>query len=287
MTRSTLRRTTAAAVTVAALGALAACGGGGGSEDGGDDEPTTAESSSAASDDADAEGSEDPAATPDPEGTAEDSGEEIGPSEFIDVYLDAMDEATTATLTMAFGGTASVEGTGEADFTTTPPSMRMVIDDESTGQQQEMIIVDGIMYLGLSPDRFIEYDLSDPNSPLGTDLTDQLDPSAMAEVFEEGITAASYLGDEDVDGESMEHYRVTLDSSALIDEADLPSGTPTDTIGDELTFDLWFDDDGNFRRQEAALGGGAGGVEITYDNWGEPVDITKPPESKITRIPNG
>jgi hypothetical protein len=130
----------------------------------------------------------------------------------------------------------------------------------------------------------MEYDLSDPNSPLGSDLTDQLDPSAMADVFERGITASSYLGKEDVDGESMEHYRVTLDSSALIDEADLPSGAP-DALGDELTFDLWFDDDGNFRRQEATLGSAGGGVELTYDNWGEPVDIKKPPESQITKIP--
>ena len=281
MNRSTLRRTTAAAVAVLALGALVACGG----DDGGDEETSSAESSSAAGEDPeDAEESED---ADDEDSGDEDSGEEIGPSEFIDVYLDAMDKATTATLTMAFGGTASVEGTGEADFTTTPPSMHMVINDESSGQKQEMIIVDGVMYLSLSPDRFVEYDLSDPNSPLGTDLTDQLDPSTMAEVFEDGITAASYLGEDDMDGESMEHYRVTLDSSALIDEADLPSGAPTDTISDELTFDLWFDDDGNFRRQEATLGPGSGGVELTYDNWGEPVHIKKPRESQITRIPNG
>ncbi len=292
MTRSTLRSTSAAAVAVLALGALVACGD---DDGGGDDTSSSAESGSSASESADAEESEaseeseSASASEDSQEGAdeEDSGDDITANEFMDVYLDAMDRATTASLTMTFGGSDSIEGTGEADFTTSPPSMHLVIGDESTDQNQEMIIVDGIMYLGLSPKRFIEYDLSDPNSPLGTDLTDQLDPSAMAEVFEKGITKASYLGEEDVDGESMEHYRVTLDSSALIDEKDLPSGAPTDALGDELTFDLWFDDDGNFRRQEASLGESGGGVELSYDNWGEPVDIKAPPKSQITKIPNG
>jgi hypothetical protein len=270
MTRSKLRRSGAAAVAVLALASLTACGS--------DDERSGAGSSTSG----DSSDGGDPAASGSPE-PADDAGEEIDGGEFIDLYLAAMDRATTATLEMSVGGTASVTGTGAADFTTIPPSMRLTITDPSTGQDQRMIIADGVMYLGLQPKKYLAYDLSDPESPLGTDLTDQLDPSAMADVFEEGITRATDLGEEDVEGEPMEHYRVLLDSAALLGRAGLPEDAGA-AVPDEVTFDLWFDDDGNFRRQEAALGT-AGTVELRYDNWGEPVDIEAPPRAQVAELP--
>ena len=282
MTRSTLRRTAAAAAAVLALTSLAACGGG--SDDDKSSNDAGSGSGSEPSDGASAD-SGDESDAPDDDATEEDAGDPIEKSEFIDLYLDAMDKATTATMKMNFGGAVAIEGTGSADFSTTPPSMKLSISDPSTGQDQEMILVDGIMYLALKPKKYIEFDLSDPNSPLGSGLTEQLDPTAMAEVFEKGITASAYIGEEDVDGESMEHYRVTLDSASLLDEADLPSDAPTDAIADEITFDMWFDDDGNFRRQEASLGVTGGTVELSYDNWGDPVSIKAPPESQITKLP--
>lgn len=288
MTRSTLRRSAAAAAAVLAFTSLAACGG----SDDGDGDNSSEEagtgsgsepSDGTASDEADAGDETD--APGDDETDEEDAGDPIEKSEFIDLYLAAMDKATTATMTMSFGGSVSIEGTGSADFSTTPPAMKLSITDPTTGQKQEMIVVDGIMYLGLQPNKYIEYDLSDPNSPLGTSLTEQLDPTAMADVFEEGITESAYIGEDEIDGETMEHYRVKLDSKALLDEAELPSGAPTDAVADELTFDMWFDDAGNFRRQEASLGVTGGSVELNYDNWGDPVDIVAPPKSQITKLP--
>ncbi len=290
MTRSTLRRTAAAAAALLALTSLAACGG---SDDGGDDNTSSDEagtgsgsepSDGSSADEAGDEGDESDAPGDD-KTEDEDQGDPIEKSEFIDLYLDAMDKATTATMTMSFGGSVSIEGTGSADFSTTPPAMKLSISDPSTGQEQEMIVIDGIMYLGLQPNKYIQYDLNDPNSPLGTSLTDQLDPTAMAEVFEEGIIESAYIGEDDIDGESMEHYRVKLDSKALLDSAELPSGAPSDAVADEITFNMWFDDEGNFRRQEASLGVTGGSVELNYDNWGDPVSIKAPPKSQITKLP--
>lgn len=300
MTRSTLRRASAAAVAVLALASLAACGG----DDDGDGDETSAESSESASDDAsddpdasettdDAEESEDPeeseatddpGATDDPE-AEEEVGDEIEPDEFIDTYREAMDNATTTKLKLSFEGTAGVMGRGAADFTTTPPSMSLVISDPGTGQDQKMVIVDGKAYLGLAPKQYIEYDLSDPNSPLGS-LTDQLDPRAMIETFEEGLTRTAYVGEEDVAGEQMDHYAVTVDGKALLGDAEIP-GASSSAAGEQVTIDLWFDQDGMIRRQAMNLGAAGGTVELSYDSWGEPVDITAPPESQITRLPNG
>ena len=271
MNRSTLRRSASAAVAVLALSSLAACGGD--DEGNGEGEATSSESS-ATGDAVDPDGSET---------DADDAGEEIETDEFLDVYIAAMDQATTANLTMSFADTAGFEGSGSADFTTTPPSMDLVVGDSGAGPEQRMVVVGGKAYLGIADGQYVEYDLSDPNSPLGG-LTDQLDPKAMVEVFEKGITRSAYVGEETVDGESMEHYALTLDASAMLDGVELPPGAP-DPEGEKVDFDVWFDEEGMVRRQEVGLGGAVGNVRLTYDDWGAPVDIKAPPESQIRRPP--
>lgn len=282
MTRSTLRRTSAAAVAALALSSLASCGG---DSDGDGDEPSSAETSSSSTDEPSESDGAEPSDSEDKSDDAEAGGEEISTDEFVGIYLVAMDQATTATFEMNFGGGMAVKGEGVADFSESPPAMKLNMIDATTKQKQEVIIVDGIMYLRLPDTSYIKYDLNDPNGLLGSDLTDQLDPAAMAEVFEKGITAASYVGEDDVDGEAMEHYRVELDAKALLDGAKLPKGAASDAVAEEVTFDIWFDDDGYFRRQEADLGASAGTVALSYDNWGEPVSIEAPPTSKITELP--
>lgn len=281
MTRTTLRRTTAAAVTLLALASLVACGG---DDDGGKNGSSSEAGTGSGSEPGDGtsgEASGDTSEGSDPF----DEGDPIEPVDFVDRYLEAMNLATTATLSMNFGGTAAVQGTGSADFSTTPPSMELTITDAGTGQDQRVIIVDGKMYLGLEPKKFIFYDLKDEDNLLGTDLTDQLDPRAMADVFRDGVTRASYLGEEDVDGESLEHYLVLLDSASVIGDADLPSDAPTDGVAEAITIEVWFDDDGLLRRQEATLGPTGDAVELTYDNWGVKVDITAPPKAQIVQLP--
>lgn len=289
MTRSTLRRSSAAAVAVLALASLAACGG----DDGGDDDASSesSESTSAdvtdaasddASDDASDEGSDDASdsASPDVEDPGApdlNEGEEVEPSEFIERYAAALDQATTARLVLSFGGENPVKGKGAADFTTTPPSMHLIMKDATIGQEQRMILVDGVMYLGLEKKKYLAYDLNDPNSPLGTDMINQLDPSSMSDVFEEGMTASRFIGEEEKQGESMDHYRVAVDAADFF--SDTPAGASN------VTFDIWFDDEGFLRVQEAGLGAGSGSVQLSYEDWGSPVDIKAPPESQVSQLP--
>lgn len=278
MTRSTLRRATAATVTVLALASLAACG-----DDDADPSSSEAGSSDGPSDGSEGAETDDPGDAPEDAG-ADDAGEEIEASEFVDVFRTAMDGATSATFEMAIGGSGGPMGKGAADFSTSPPTMQLVFSDPASGQDQTILLVDGVLYLGMGPKQFVEYDLTDPNSPVGAELVEQFDPTSMADTFQEGITSAAYLGEEDVDGEPMEHYRVTLDATSLVDEADLPGGTPSEA-SEDVTFDLWFDGEGMLRRQTAGFGATGGGVEQSFDNWGEPVDIQAPPKSQITQLP--
>lgn len=280
MNRSILRRTSAAAATVLALGSLAACGS--------DDDPSADPSASESSESGEATTPSEDATeeTEDPAPNTAPAGDEIDPSEFLDVYAQALDDATSAKVTITIQGSLPVSGSGVADYSTTPPSMQIVMNDTSTGQDQEMVMVDGILYIELSPDRFVKYDLDDPAGPLGAGFGDFLDPRSMVDLLEEGVTGATYVGEEDVDGESMEHYTVTLDPSALTSELELPSGAPTDAVPESLTFEIWVDEDGLLRRQLTGEAGSPGSVEQRFDDWGEPVTITAPPASQVTELPN-
>ena len=278
--RTTWRRTSVAAVAVLALSPLAAC------ED--DASPAKAgDGSSASADGTESSGSADPTASETPESTDESSaavsaGESMEPSAFVDLYAAAFEKATTTEISMKFGGALELTATGAADFSKNPPEMQIAMSDPSTGQDMAMVLSEGSMYVQMAPKQFVRYDLDDPTGPLAG-VSDQMDPRQLIDTFEKGVSSATYVGTEQVDGEEMERYAVIIDTAAMLEGSDVPEGAAPG----EASFDLWFDGDGLFRRMKGDLGAESGTFEATYDNWGEPVSIKTPPKSQIVELPNG
>lgn len=274
------RRTSAAAVAVLTLGAsLAACGS--------DDEPAASKDSTSESADAsgspEATESADPSAEPSDEDSPVDAaaGDEIDTDDFVDIFAAAFEKATTTRMTMTFKGAMRMSAEGVADFSTSPPEMAFRMDNPSTGGDLAMVLSGGSMYVQVAPKQFARYDLSDPTGPVAG-LTDQLDPSALVDTFAKALTSATYVGEEDVSGEAMDHYRVGIDTATMLEDSDVPPDTAG--LEGESTFELWFDGEGLFRRMKADLGPTAGSFEASYDDWGAPVTITKPPKSQVMEM---
>lgn len=280
MSRSQLRRTSVAAVLLIAVASLTGCGGGTSKADDSSDPSTSASSTPTEST------SSEPTAGDTP--TVSTGGEEIDPSRFIDVYTAALDQATTAHIAMSFqGGPLASTLDGDADFSTSPPSLRMTIPDPTTGKEQEFVIVDGSMYIEVTKGKYLKTDLK--NSPIGTG-TDFLDPSSVIATLAKGITGATYFGSEDIDGEALDHYNIVVDAKTLLDSfaagqsggQEIPSGA----LPDELAFDSYFDADGYLRRTTVDLGEQLGSTTVDYDQWGEPVAIEAPPKSQVQQLPS-
>ncbi len=272
MSLSPLRRSASAATLTLALVGLAACGG---------DDATvaTAPANSPASPEESADGDEVDA--PDEAPAEPTAGEEIDTSAMATVFKDAFEQATTATLTMTIGGAAELDATGVADFTTDPLSMAMTIEFAQAPKPIQTIIVDGFVYQNLFGAKFTKMSLDDPNNPAGN-LGEQLDIGAQFDTFEKAITAATYVGEED----GLEHYSLVLDSTTLLEEQGMDlDELPAGAVPDEFVYDLWFDDDGFFRKMKSDLGDLGGEIVATYDNWGEPVEITAPDASQIMQAP--
>jgi hypothetical protein len=288
MTRTlVVRRAAVAALLPLALTSLAGCGG--------KDEPASAAdepASSASSGTTVTESTPSDSASPTDEATedggdAPEAGSPVDNSQFMDIFRSAFDNATTTQMTMTSNGSSSaLTAEGVADYTTNPLSMALTMKSPQFGEgTAEIRLVDSVFYIKLPMlgKKFIQFDLNDPSNPFGTLLTDQLDPRSMFDGFERGLKSVTFVGSEDVNGESMDHYQVTVDSAALLQQ----SGQTTDgmNLPKKITYGMWFDGSGLFRQMRVDLGSTTGGLEVHYDHWGEPVTIQAPPSSEVTTMP--
>ncbi|MBO0843840.1 MAG: LppX_LprAFG lipoprotein [Nocardioides sp.] len=258
----TLRKAAIAAALPLALGSLVACGGN--------------NSSSTA---------DDPAAT---SGAATPKGS-VGPTKFLDTMKAAAKQITTArfTLSMDLSG-QSVDANGALDMTGDKPAMEISMDTAGTGHT-EMRLVDGNMYIQdpmVGSSTFVKMDLSDPNSPLagaGGALTN-FDPQSMIDQMPaKAFRKVTDLGRQTVDGQTLEHYRVDLDTSAagkLL--GDLPSSA---SLPSNIGYDVWLDDQNRMVKFEMTMKKVAQ-VTATYSDYGADVNITAPDPSDVKALPS-
>ena len=267
----TWRRTAVAAVLPLALGGLAACGG-----------EESAEDTSSASAQLEEQGDEDGE-----EAGGLEAGDPVPDDDFVALMAASFEDATTARTTMTSetaGTTISAEGV--VDYTGKTPAMRMTMESAELGDEPiEMILVDNVMYMQV-PDlggKYLSMDLDEPGNPLGPMMTDSMDPSKQAEMMRAGLESVTFVGEEDVDGESLERYSATLDPSAALEGMQGMEGVPKSMMPEQMQSDTWFDDDGRVRRMVIDMGE-LGSTEMSMDDWGADVDIEAPPAGQVTTM---
>lgn len=264
---SFVRRGVVAALVPLALSSLAACGGDDTKES---SSPTSSTSSSPA------DGGQGPSA-----------GEAMAPADFVALFEDGFKDLSTAHQTMTFdsGAAATMKGSGDVDYSQSPPAMSFTLTGGLFGSDgMEMRMLDGIMYVqipGMSAGKFVKFDLSDPSSPLGS-LGAQLDPREMFKSFRDGIDSVTFVGEEDVDGESLSRYSVVVDSAALLESLGQkpPGGAPADKV----KYEIWLDGDHRLRKMTADMGS-LGTMELTVSDFGKDVSIEAPSPDQVTEMP--
>lgn len=272
-TSLTVRRSLAALALPLLIGGLAACGS--------DDSAEPAASSSSASDSGQSSDSgSDPAS-----GT--EAGDNVDPADFVDDLQAGLKASTTAQMTMKvdMGGQA-ITADGEVDYTSTPPEMAMTMKSPAFNDQAvEMRLVDKVLYMNagqMTNNKFISYDLSDPaNLPPGMDqVTSTLDPLAAFDSFEKGVDSVVFVGDEEVDGDQLGRYKITVDTSKIDQFKNLPTQAQ---LPDTVTYDVWLDDQNRMRKMTMEMASVQ--TEVEFSNWGESVDIAAPKSSEVVKQP--
>ena len=225
-------------------------------------------------------GAEDTSAAPD---AAE--GEEVDIAEFVAMLQSPGEEVLSSyTMTMAINmGGQSMEMDGAVDLSGGQPALDMDMTMPGMGAVR-MVMVNGGVFMSMpgvtEEGKFLEV----PPEQLG-DLSQQLDEvdiTSTWDAWEEGAQQVLYLGEEDVDGQDMRRYEVTVDTGAAMDAAGQTGDDAAEAsamIGEELTYDVWVDDDNLMRRIAFEAQGAV--TEILADNWGEPQEIQAPSEEEI------
>jgi hypothetical protein len=281
-----VRRSRARLATLATLTGvlLAATGCGDDSEPTGDAEEPTSTTSSSADDPSD-EASETPEDEDDGEVAAPAAGKDVSVDDFIALVQQALELGDSARIGLT--QTASgLSATGEVSYAD-PVAMSMEMTIPAMGAEPvEARIVDNVMYMKLAMlgDKFIKFDLADPNNPLGEGFVDLIDPSNLADLISSSVETITFVGEEDVDGEAMDRYDVVQDAQAVVDQLDLPETGPAPDLPETVLLSYWFDEDG-FLRQAVTDMGELGTSTNTFDDWGIEVDVQAPAADQIMEMP--
>lgn len=269
-TRPTIQRLTGG-LAVLALGAVLTACGGSGDSDAVDEPAPTGSSSSTSTDPSETVSTE--------EASPIDDGGEVAVADFVARIRHGIENTKYAHVEFSMGGaTGGMEGQGDTDYTVTPANMKMTMS--ISGQDMNLLLVDGVMYMESpqAPGKFLKYDLSDPSNPLGSQLTGQLDPAASMAKFAEAVSSVTSLGEEDVDGQTADHFVMTVDTSKL------GTASPAAGLPAELTADIWLDGDDRMVKSSIDLGGGAT-YDATMSDFDEPVEISAPPADQVMTAP--
>lgn len=275
---TTMRTRWTALLSAGALSlTLAACGG----DDAAEGEPTTSEAVT----------TEDGAATEDAgaEETSEDAGsaegEDVDIQEFLAMLKSPGEEklsSYTMTMTINMGGQA-MEMEGAVDLTGEQAALDMDMTMPGMGAVS-MIMAEGRVFMsmpGVTEDgKYLEV----PPEQLGDVSTqlDEVDITSTWDAWEAGAKSVTFLGEEDVDGQDMRRYEVTVDTQAALD-AGGQTGDDADTasamLGDEITYDVWLDGDNLMRKVAFEMEGVV--TEMFANNYGEAQGIAVPSEDQI------
>jgi hypothetical protein len=280
--RTTARTRLAACAGVAALAVtLSACGG----SDSSDPEATSGEASSSAAEAGSDSGSDGGSASGST-AAAPEGGYDA--EALLAAMKAAVEDTESAHLVMDIASQGQqMAGEGDFSYEGDQTEMQMTMDVPDMGSTLEMRLVDEIMYVAMPPlspkGKFLKIDVNDPNSPMG-DLSSvtQGDPRQTFDAFEAGLQKARYVGEEQVDGETLDHYVLTVDAAKAA-EAQGMGGQGAAAGPKTLTYDLWIDDQNLMRK----ITMDSGGVDLTMEmsQWGEPVTVEAPPASAIMQMP--
>lgn len=264
-------------VSVASLaGGLTACSGG---------DPTISGSGPAASatTTASATGPKAPASTPTATETRTSSSETV--ATFIDRVKSGIGDSGTVHLEMRMSGAVSTHASGDTEYGPDGQSARLSLSLPGLADSSvTMLLVDDDAYLairGMTP-RGSYFKVPAGGGALAGMGGLSAGPAASVEAFEAGLRRVEDLGPEQVDGDEVEHYRLTLDGAKATKAL---GGPAVSTAPDSLRYDVWLDAEDRMRRMRYDLSGTTLVLDMT--DWGEDVSISAPPQGKIVKAPLG
>jgi hypothetical protein len=154
-----------------------------------------------------------------------------------------------------------------------------------------VLLVDGQFYMGFPPDSgfptekpwiTIDPEGDDLFSQAFGSMVEQLtDTTAATDQFTQhaDLFTVEEVGSDSIDGVEVTEYLVTVAAEDIAEVLELPA--EAELPAEELTYSLWVDEDALSRRLTSDLAG-EGSMEMTFFDYGEPVEVEAPPADQVT-----
>jgi hypothetical protein len=216
--------------------------------------------------------------------------EALSKDDIMQVAYAAAMKAKTTHIDMKMSGKASLTAKGDVMYGARKPTMSMSMTMPQLGKGKiEMRFVGGILYMQIPqmtpPGKFLAIDPQDRTSPLAKSFagtTDQMDPLKAIKAMESAVQSAERVGKQTLGGVTVEHYKLDVDTSALVKGMD-PAVAKQANLPDTLTYDLWLDEQHRIRRTSFEMSGV--NFEATMSKWGKPVKVQRPSADQIVGLP--
>lgn len=223
------------------------------------------------------------------EDTAAAEGQEVDAQEFMAMLRSPGEEklsSYTLEMNMNMGG-QEMEMAGRADLGAADPAFDMEMTLPGMGDVH-MIMAGGQVFMAMPGVTEEGMFLEVPKEQLGDAAAqlDEVDITSTWKAWEESDPSVVYVGEDDVDGQQMRHYEVTVDSAAALDAAGQTgedAAAASAMMGEEITYEVWLDDDNLMRKIAFEVQGVVS--EIRTADWGEPMDIQAPSPDEIQSLP--
>lgn len=216
-------------------------------------------------------GGEDATGPPRPEDAQK--GERVDVDAFLAVLDQSFDDAS-AKVEFEVGGQAALQGRGVVRYTADGMEVDIRIRDwQVAGGQVSLRTVDGATYMKVPESRGLWVDISGGDAGAADALMAEADPRSQIDDLRDDITEVRFTGEDTVAGAPARRYQVVTESEAPAVEG---SAGPTIT-------EYWFDEDGSVVRRFVDLGA-EGTADFTWSGWGEPADISPPPDDETISL---
>ena len=184
-----------------------------------------------------------------------------------------------------------------ADMNYGPPlAMQMTMTATASGKSMNVVakLIGTTMYLQipqLTPaGKFMALDLSKvPQTSPYVKLLDQyrkLGPASMTSMFKSDVTALTYVGTAQIDGQTARHYTTTVNTAGVLKAlGSLSSSSALASQMKTVTEQVYLTDNQLPLRVTMSLPAPVGAMQVDFSKWGQPVTITAPPAADVMSIP--
>lgn len=166
------------------------------------------------------------------------------------------------------------------------PAAQVTMDVPPMGTL-DLLLVEGVAYVNvpeLTPaGKYFEVPAQELADFGVSDVSSTLDVDALMQDWESSAQKITFVGAEEIDGATTDHYEVLLDPEAALDAAGQTAPPDIDLSG-SLSYGIWVGDDDLIRQMVVEIDGSS--ATVSMDQWGQDVDVQAPDPADVMELPN-